>query len=143
MRKNLLKVLGKDRYFFCMASDAYRPLKHRHTFGKWSYVSQLSNQEQAVYKKGNSFVISFRGTAEIHDNLTNINLVMGKFFESSRFKRDCGFVKEFKRLHPKAKLILTGHSLGGRLASEIGKRFVYFFQESMLVTALNHFCFTL
>lgn len=121
-RKALLKVLGKDRYFICMASDAYRPPAKRHSFGKWVYRKSYSNEEQAVYQKNDTYVISFRGTAEMHDNLTNIKLIMGKFFESSRFKRDLAFVRTFHEAHPKAKLILTGHSLGGRLASELVKQ---------------------
>jgi hypothetical protein len=121
-RKDLLKALGKDRYFICMASDVYRPPVNRHSFGKWAYLPGYSSQEQALYKKKNVYVISFRGTAKMHDNTTNIKLIMGKFFVSSRFKRDLTFVQTFQGEHPGAKIILAGHSLGGRLASEIGKK---------------------
>ena len=120
--KDKLKALGSDRNYLCMASDVYRKPRKRMSFDGWVYQAKWSNKEQAVYKQTGKYVISFRGTKKAHDNMTNIKLVMGKFFQSSRFKRDLAFVKEFKAKHPKTQIILVGHSLGGRLASEIAKQ---------------------
>lgn len=121
-RKALLHALGTDRNYLCVASDVYRKPDKRHSFGKWIYQAKWSNDEQAVYKNKAKYVIVFRGTKKVHDNMTNIKMIMGKFFKSSRFQRDLGFVKDFQVKHPNNKIILVGHSLGGRLASEIAKQ---------------------
>lgn len=124
-RKELLKALGPDRNFLCIAADVYRSPNKRHSFSKWKYQRDLSNTERSIYLKktarGEAYVISFRGTSCVDDTWTNVKLVMGSFFESSRFQRDLEFVEHFKKHHPQARIVLVGHSLGGRLASEIAK----------------------
>lgn len=124
-RKTLLKALKTDRNFLCMAADAYRSPHKRNSFGKWTYQHDLSDEEKSVYLKLTDhrkiYCIAFRGTATRDDVMVNIKLIMRDFFQSSRFKRDFKFVKQFMNNHPKAYVILVGHSLGGRLASEIAK----------------------
>jgi dienelactone hydrolase len=124
-RKELLKALGAHRNFLCMAADVYRPPSKRHSFSKWRYCPQVSNEEQSVYMKrspnGLTYVIAFRGTSRMHDTRTVVNLVLGSLLRTPRFRRDLAFIEKLQRRRPGARIVLVGHSLGGRLASEIAK----------------------
>lgn len=125
-RNRLLKALGKHRYFLCMAADVYRPSSKRHSFLQWKYQNDISSQERSIYLKTRgkkkTFVVSFRGAARFHDLKSIYKLIKGSFGQSKRFKRDLEFVTSLKKKHPKASIILVGHSMGGRLASDIGER---------------------
>ena len=100
-------------------------------------VSPLINEAAGTYgfvgynSVEKEIVVSFRGSVNIANWITNVNFlkeayngvagaeVHKGFFEAYKGVRDqvIGSVRALQRYHPSAKFIITGHSLGGALAT--------------------------
>lgn len=67
-------------------------------------------------------VIAFRGTKTKRDMLSDISIVsrgvVGKNFRDAAYK----FYEETRKAHPNRHIILTGHSLGGNLATYVAAK---------------------
>ena len=72
-------------------------------------------------------VISFRGTDEWKDWLTNVQILRGK---KGQFQTAIRYLEQIFSLYPKHHFYLCGHSLGGALAQYL---FVHFISEKDLV----------
>ncbi|WHZ22882.1 MAG: hypothetical protein OJF47_001994 [Nitrospira sp.] len=85
---------------------------------------QSSGFEAAAFQKGNEIVISFAGTGSNVDWWANAGGFFGVTTEQLRQAAD--YYLQVKATHPGAIIHLTGHSLGGGLASLMA----VFFDES-------------
>ncbi|TKB23235.1 DUF2974 domain-containing protein [Desulfopila sp. IMCC35006] len=91
----------------------------------WNVLSRipedsLTGFEASAYKNSqtNEIVISFTGTNDSRDWVTNTSLANGD--TCSQLRQAALYYCEVKAANPDATITLTGHSLGGGLASLIG-----------------------
>jgi hypothetical protein len=98
--------------------------------GKWEYKNDKSTEDYAYMfnKDKNVVVIAFRGTSiggkqTYRDLKQDAHIVLGTNKWSTRYKRTTEAVKKELEGIDKSKtsILFTGHSLGGRLASDIGQ----------------------
>lgn len=73
--------------------------------------------EAVSFSRGNEIVISFAGTNEGQDWLTNASLGVGSGMAGDQLRQAALYYAEVKAANPDATISFTGHSLGGGLAS--------------------------
>lgn len=73
--------------------------------------------KSVLFAKGNQLVLGFKGTDVLdpEDLGNDIALALGTEETTARFQQARRWVLTLKRLYPRARLVLTGHSLGGSL----------------------------
>jgi len=99
------------------AKLAYEPVGERGT----NEDRRLSNKETAVFLEGDDLIISYRGTTpSAKDLVSDARILIGTFLNGSRFKRSLETTKKAIQKYPSKRVILVGHSLGGRLSHDIG-----------------------
>ena len=76
---------------------------------------QLSDSETAIYYNQSNVIIGFRGTANVKDLITDIDIVRGTT-NDPRYKQAIDIYNKVKGKYPNENIIATGHSLGGNLA---------------------------
>ena len=89
----------------------------------FNYDSDLSNDNQQVYynPKQNKLLYSIAGTHNLNDIGTDIYLGLGKIKDTNRYKSADDTLAKAKQKYNPANTTLVGHSLGGNIASKIGK----------------------
>lgn len=113
-----------------IAEQAYNPPEQRKSSGIYAYNTELSNDDYAVYQGSNEYVVGVRGSSPntpIRDflrdsqvalgsvsTLTGINLLGEAVSEVDEL------VKKLRAKDSQKKITLTGHSLGGSIASYYG-----------------------
>lgn len=94
---------------------------------KYNYVldEKLSNDNQKVFynPKTKKLLVAVAGTHNVKDAVTDVYLVAGKLKETSRYKEAKKVLEQARKRYPSASenVDLLGHSLGGSIASRIGK----------------------
>jgi len=90
----------------------------RTDYGNYRYMG--GDAEKGYWESKSNVIIAFRGTVTKQDVKTDLALAAGALKTTNRYKRDLAFTK---KIMDKAKVpvILTGHSLGGSIATEIGR----------------------
>ena len=87
-----------------------------------------------IYKKGDSIVVSVRGTqpTDREDLSADFASVKGTLAETSRYKKDEAFLRKFQEDYPRSKFRYTavGHSLGGAIIDE-------FFRAGLIQNAFS------
>jgi hypothetical protein len=91
-----------------------------------SHAAMPSGFEAISFQRGNEIVIAFAGTAEAVDWDDNGGLALG--VGSDQLRQAAAYYMEIRAANPEAHITLTGHSLGGGLASLIG---VFFDEEAV------------
>jgi hypothetical protein len=76
---------------------------------------ELSDPETAIYYNQSNVIIGFRGTANLKDVITDIDIIKGST-NDPRYKQAVDIYNKVKGKYPNENIIATGHSLGGNLA---------------------------
>jgi len=100
-----------------LSSDVYNT--HGCLTDGWARIHEVGSRTgffAAIYKKGNSYVLAFRGTDQKLDFATGniMNLIHGQSFQAEQALAYCNALAERAK---NAKVFLTGHSLGGALVT--------------------------
>lgn len=107
------------------SSQAYNPTASRTDLpGGYTYLRHMSSPETGVwYNVGEQRVIvAFRGTAGGRDVGTDITaIVLNQHRHHPRYIRSYRQVRRVQKAFPQSSVILTGHSLGGHLATAVGQ----------------------
>jgi hypothetical protein len=94
---------------------------------KYNYVldKSLSNDNQKVFynPKTKKLLVAVAGTHNLKDGVTDVYLAAGKLKETNRYKEAKRVLETARKLYPSASknVDIVGHSLGGSIASRIGK----------------------
>jgi hypothetical protein len=113
-----------DGIYLLLSQEAYRPKNERkELIDGYIYDKDLSSERTAVYVKDGSTIISHRGTVptDVSDLKQDALILTGDFHKSDRLKKSLSQVETAMKKYPKNIISNTGHSLGGRVASEIGR----------------------
>jgi hypothetical protein len=90
-------------------------------------------------KSNNNIIIGIKGTTDLKDIISDVNLVINNLKNSSRYKTS---LMEFKKIiqnyNPKDyNYYLAGHSLGGAIAKEIIRDYNYIIKEAILYNSAS------
>ncbi len=91
--------------------------------GNYVYDTDLSNDETAIYHNPmeNKLLIGYRGTANLDDAKTDATLPFGELRNTKRYDRSKATYDNARSKYSGSKTTVVGHSLGGSLASAIGR----------------------
>lgn len=107
-----------------IANQSYKtPEEREREINGWELIPEYSDNELAVYKKGDKIKFSHRGTAGLKDVSTDTFIVNNNLSESERYKQTKEKVERVMNDFKDAKFSHTGHSLGGQLAKTLGNEF--------------------
>jgi len=110
-------VAEEDSKHASAALDVYRSPDARTGEG---YDRQLLDGEVAVYRPtvgSPRALVSFRGSSNVGDALTDGSLALGKLHDTDRWKRTAEVAQRLKKVF--GDYDVTGHSLGGTLAQHV------------------------
>jgi hypothetical protein len=104
---------GLSRTLALMSSEAYKQNRSNNIDG-YTLDNEISNYNTAVYYNSmlKNVIIAFRGTAELKDLKTDIDIAKGST-NDSQFKDAIIIYNLVKQKYPDYKIITTGHSKGG------------------------------
>ena len=91
--------------------------------GAWSRVAPFGDSKAgffaAVFRKGDEWCLAFRGTDDVlHDGLADLQIALGKYpLQFLEAAMAYSSVRTVLQSHSVSRFLLTGHSLGGGLAS--------------------------
>lgn len=86
-----------------------------------SYTDESNGFHANAFEKDGKIIIAFRGSDEVRDLVSDFSMLEGKIPEQLRNATD--FVAKIKEMNPDAKIIVTGHSLGGALTELVSSEF--------------------
>jgi len=115
----MLKGRGLEHARF--ASEVYKKPFMRKDVGGWKYKG--GDDTRGFWESPTQVILAFRGTTTKEDVGTDIALGGFSIKKTFRYKRDLRFARQVLGIAKKLKkeLVLTGHSLGGALATEIAR----------------------
>jgi hypothetical protein len=88
----------------------------------YNYDNQLSNHNHQVYHNptDNKLLFNVAGTHNFNDIGTDLYLASGHLKNTNRYKHADEALKKAKKKYLPVNSVITGHSLGGSIASGIG-----------------------
>jgi hypothetical protein len=124
-------IPSQDEIYLLLSEEAYRPKAGRAQMVQgansqnFTYDPAASTERTAVYVSApqKRVIVAHRGTVptDQSDLKQDALIAIGQFSRSDRLKRALQTVSEVAAKYPGYKIENTGHSLGGRVASEIAK----------------------
>jgi len=116
-----------DEIYLILADESYRDKDKRiPIIDGYIYDIDLSTKRSAVYINPNNkkIIIAHRGTVktDTSDLKQDALILAGQVDKSDRLKRSLETVDDVIKKYPSFRISNTGHSLGSRIASEIGLR---------------------
>ncbi len=113
--------------FLRISDEAYQKQPEREiNIEGYIYNPLLSTPKTAIYinEKDKRIIIGHRGTvpSDLNDLIADAAIMTGTFGFSNRLKESMSTVQNVIHVYPNFRITNTGHSLGGKVASEIGQR---------------------
>ena len=111
------------------ATLAYRPNETRSQFAPegYTYKPGMSSQYRGVWinEKTNQVQVSYRGTKPTHvpDLRADAHIMAGTQVFNERFQNEVAYFRDNFANNPKYSIEISGHSLGGQIASHINEVF--------------------
>jgi hypothetical protein len=121
---SIKNVPPEDEIYLRLSEESYKPKENRvRELDGYIYDYDLSTKRTAVYvdKLLKTVIIAHRGTVDKSDLVQDGYLVAGLLSLSSRFKNALDIIKNVMLKYPAFSIANTGHSLGGKIAVELGK----------------------
>ena len=119
-------IMPQHELLLQMAHEAYvYPEKRKRNMGDFIYNPTLSTLRTAIYSNGQSIIMANRGTklGDSKDLASDAAILTGAFRLSNRYKKARATRLELAAAYPSLTITQVGHSLGGRVASELGREF--------------------
>jgi len=110
--------------FAKIADQSYKVNPQKNVNG-YKLIAELSDDDTKVYRKGNDYVISSRGTSLKKDRIGNdlnqdLSIVLNTKKHNKLFKKRTkdieNIMRQIKESEPFSDISLTGHSLGGSIS---------------------------
>lgn len=108
------------------ALEVYDPQSQRdQEIDGYDYQPELSTENVAVYEdpETKKAVIGFRGTSKGKDIRPDIGIAGNMFKSTDRYASDKAQLDKILKKYDKKNVRLTGHSLGGKSASTLGREY--------------------
>lgn len=109
-------IIGEHAIHWLICIETYHSPR-KYNIGQWLLIYQ--DKETCLYKNKNRLIFGFRGTKESKDIYDDVLLSLRETYP--RAAQAIEYVSEMKRLNPYTSIELTGHSLGGAIARDVGK----------------------
>jgi len=125
LTKGVKRLFGgnnpKRRRFASIAYDTKRP----DVVDGYKKIDE--DEENVAYKDDAGNVkIGIRGTSNLKDVMTDVNVLGGKNLEdTSRYKKSEDFINRIKEKYKPTDISLSGHSLGGGIVNALSKKYGY------------------
>jgi len=90
----------------------------------WNFLSSSTAENgfaAKAFEKDGKIVIAFRGSDDAADLASDFRMMAGRTPE--QLQNASAFVAKIKEQHPDAKIIVTGHSLGGSLTEMVASQY--------------------
>ena len=119
--KRLIGIAPKRRRFASIAYDKERPAEID------GYKKIAEDEDQVAYRDDAGRVkIGIRGTSNLGDVMTDVNVLRGKKLEDTeRYKKSESFVNKIRDQYKPSDISLSGHSLGGGIVNALSKKYGY------------------
>ena len=125
-----LQEIGQNKFesanlnrYSQISQQSYQP--EPQNFDKFTFNKDISTPEIAVFDSENEVAIGLRGTQSFSDSLTDVFVTLGDYSENGRLgKRVLEVQNQINKIKNnnihKKKISVSGHSLGGSIAGQIG-----------------------
>jgi hypothetical protein len=115
----------KEKKLYSFLKNSYAAKKSQNIRG-YDKDDSLSDDRVQVYTKNNGeakqTIIVHRGTKGLDDVLTDIKLGLGVYKGTDRYKHALKIQRAAEEKYGAQNITTVGHSLGGRLARDVGTR---------------------
>ncbi len=117
-----LPLSPEDQVYAEIASMVYKPAGSRADVGNFTYDSSMGDSEEGVWTSGSKAIIAYRGSSSAKDWLySDVKIALGTEPSDPRVQKSIRFYDAVKKKYPNKTIVVTGHSLGGRLATLVSQ----------------------
>ena len=100
------------------SSEIYEKPADRKDVKDWKYMGGTA--QHGYWENESKIIIAYRGTVDKADVKTDAVLAVGMLKKTARYKKSLAYAKKIMK-NAKVPVTIVGHSLGGSIASEVGK----------------------
>tara|TARA_R110002153_G_scaffold50861_3_gene142962 strand:- start:760 stop:1443 length:684 start_codon:yes stop_codon:yes gene_type:complete len=117
-----LPIRHEDIIYAEISRDIYNSPGNRKDMGEFEYDNDLGDSEEGVWISNSKAIIAYRGSVSKKDWLvSDVKILLGTEPSDSRVQKSIRFYDKVKEKYPNKTIVLTGHSLGGRIATLVSQ----------------------
>ena len=127
-----MSEMSEEKFYANLSDQAYKGKDRKMEFNGYTHDNNLSDTRHAIYynAKTNHTVLAVRGTRTdmSKDSIEDLvdsdlgGIVFGNLTATSRYKQAQTKLRQAQKKYAGSKLDLTGHSLGGAVATALAER---------------------